>query len=180
MGTAGESACKPAFGSSWGGLPVGEARFYSRTPQAKGRTQHGPCPWASCPRFSWLTVVLTHEWVGGRGCVQTCPCPSQAQPGKGVSPGPRPQLRPNGRGGAERGCLHPAAAQGTGPSGRAKRGFSTSPGWMHETSAQGWYTGKTQRDQMGREAGGGIRMGNTCKSMADSCQCDKNHYNVVK
>ena len=47
----------------------------------------------------------------------------------------------------------------------------TSPGWMRETSAQGWRTGKTQRDQMGREAGGGIGMGNTCKSMADSCQC---------
>ena len=47
----------------------------------------------------------------------------------------------------------------------------TSPGWMHETSAQGWYTGKTQRDGVGREMGGGIRMGNTCKSMADSCQC---------
>ena len=47
----------------------------------------------------------------------------------------------------------------------------TSPGWMHETSAQGWCTGKTQRDEMGREAGRGIRMGNTCKSMADSCQC---------
>ena len=48
----------------------------------------------------------------------------------------------------------------------------TSPGWMHETSAQGWCTGKTQRDGMGREAGGwGIGMGNTCKSMADSCQC---------
>ena len=43
--------------------------------------------------------------------------------------------------------------------------------WMHETRAQGWCTGKTQRDGMGREAGGGIRMGNTCKSMADSCQC---------
>ena len=43
--------------------------------------------------------------------------------------------------------------------------------WMHETSAWGWYTGKTQRDGMEREAGGGIRMGNTCKSMADSCQC---------
>ena len=42
---------------------------------------------------------------------------------------------------------------------------------MHETSAQGWYTGKTQRDGMGREAGGGIGMGNECKSMADSCQC---------
>ena len=26
----------------------------------------------------------------------------------------------------------------------------TSPGWMHETSAQGWCTGKTQRDGMGR------------------------------
>ena len=47
----------------------------------------------------------------------------------------------------------------------------TSPGWMHETSAQGWCTGKTQRDGMGREVGGGIRTGNTCKSMADSCQC---------
>ena len=46
-----------------------------------------------------------------------------------------------------------------------------SPCWMHETSAQGWCTGKTQRDGMGREAGGGIGMGNTCKSMADSCQC---------
>ena len=31
----------------------------------------------------------------------------------------------------------------------------TSPGWMHDTSAQGWYTGKTQRDGMEREAGGG-------------------------
>ena len=47
----------------------------------------------------------------------------------------------------------------------------TSPGWMHETSAQGWCTGKTQRDGMGKEAGGGIGMGNTRKSMADSCQC---------
>ena len=47
----------------------------------------------------------------------------------------------------------------------------TSPGWIHETSAQGWCTGKTQRDRMEREAGGGIGMGNTCKSMADSCQC---------
>ena len=47
----------------------------------------------------------------------------------------------------------------------------TSPGWMRETSAQGWCTGKTQRDQVEREVGGGIGMGNTCKSMADSCQC---------
>ena len=38
---------------------------------------------------------------------------------------------------------------------------------MHETSAQGWCTGKTQRDGVEREVGGGIRMGNTCKSMAD-------------
>ena len=47
----------------------------------------------------------------------------------------------------------------------------TSPGWMHETSARGWCTGKTQRDGMERDVGGGFRMGNTCKSMADSCQC---------
>ena len=47
----------------------------------------------------------------------------------------------------------------------------TSPGWMHETSAQAWCTGKTQRDRVERKVGGGIGMGNTCKSMADSCQC---------
>ena len=47
----------------------------------------------------------------------------------------------------------------------------TSPGWMHVTRAGGWCTGKTQRDRVGREAGGGIGMGNTCKSMAESCQC---------
>ena len=47
----------------------------------------------------------------------------------------------------------------------------TSPGGMHETSAQGWCTGKTQRDHVEREVGGGIGMGNTHKSMADSCQC---------
>ena len=32
-------------------------------------------------------------------------------------------------------------------------------------------TGKTQRDWVEREVGEGIGMGNTCKSMADSCQC---------
>ena len=47
----------------------------------------------------------------------------------------------------------------------------TSPGWMHETSARTWCTGKTQRDQVEREVGGGIGIGNTCKSMANSCQC---------
>ena len=43
----------------------------------------------------------------------------------------------------------------------------TSPDWMHETSA--WCTGKTQRNRVEREVGGGIGMGNTCKSMPDSC-----------
>ena len=57
----------------------------------------------------------------------------------------------------------------------------TSPSWMHETSARTWRTGKTQRDQAEREVGGGTGMGNTCKTMADSCQCmTKNHYNIVK
>ena len=48
---------------------------------------------------------------------------------------------------------------------------TTSPGWMYETSTQGWCTGKTQRDWVEREVGGGIGMGNTYKSMADSSQC---------
>ena len=47
----------------------------------------------------------------------------------------------------------------------------TSPGWMHETSTRTWCTGKTQRDLVEREVGGGIRMGNTCKPMAVSFQC---------
>ena len=47
----------------------------------------------------------------------------------------------------------------------------TSPGGMHETSARAWCTGKNQRNWVEREVGRGIGMGNTCNSMADSCQC---------
>ena len=35
----------------------------------------------------------------------------------------------------------------------------TSPGWMHETSARAWCTGKTQRDWVEREVWGGDRDG---------------------
>ena len=34
-----------------------------------------------------------------------------------------------------------------------------------------WCAGKTQRDRVEREVGGGIGMGSTCISKADSCQC---------
>ena len=34
--------------------------------------------------------------------------------------------------------------------------------------AWGWCTGTAQRDGMGREEGGGFRMGNTCIPVADS------------
>ena len=47
----------------------------------------------------------------------------------------------------------------------------TSPGGMHETNAWSWCTGKTQRNWVEREVGGGIRMRNACNSMAESCQC---------
>ena len=47
----------------------------------------------------------------------------------------------------------------------------TSQGGMHETSTRAWCTGKTQRNRVEREVGGGIGMGNTSNSMADSCQC---------
>ena len=46
-----------------------------------------------------------------------------------------------------------------------------SPGWMHETSALTWCTGKTQGERVEREVGGGIGTGNTCKPMAVSFQC---------
>jgi len=32
-----------------------------------------------------------------------------------------------------------------------------------------WCTGMTQRDDTGREEGGGVRMGNTCIPVVDSC-----------
>ena len=47
----------------------------------------------------------------------------------------------------------------------------TSPGWMYETGARTWCTGKTERDRVEREVGGGTGMGNTCKSMANAFQC---------
>ena len=56
----------------------------------------------------------------------------------------------------------------------------TSPGWMHETSVWAWCTGKTQRDGVEREVGGGIGIENTCKSMADLCQCMKNSLQYCK
>ena len=56
----------------------------------------------------------------------------------------------------------------------------TSPGWMHDTSARTWSTGKTQREWVEREVGGGIRMGNTCKSMADSFQCMTKPTTILK
>ena len=43
--------------------------------------------------------------------------------------------------------------------------------WCMIQDAQGWCTGMTPKDGMGREVGRGLRMGNTCTPMADSCQC---------
>ena len=43
-----------------------------------------------------------------------------------------------------------------------------SPGLMQDTGCLGWCTGMTQRNGMGREEGGGFRMGNTCIPVADS------------
>ena len=47
--------------------------------------------------------------------------------------------------------------------------------------AQSWSTGMTLRDGMGREVGGGFRMGNTSTPMADSYEWMyvKNHHNIV-
>ena len=50
-------------------------------------------------------------------------------------------------------------------------GFYLNPQWvgsMQDTRSWGWCTGTTQRDGMGREEGGGFRMGNTCIPVVDS------------
>jgi len=43
-----------------------------------------------------------------------------------------------------------------------------SPGSMHDTGCWGWCTGTTQSEGMGREEGGGFRMGNTGIPVVDS------------
>ena len=43
-----------------------------------------------------------------------------------------------------------------------------SPGSMQDTGSLGLCTGMTQRDGMGREEGGGFRMGNTGIPVVDS------------
>ena len=55
-----------------------------------------------------------------------------------------------------------------------------SPGWMHDTG----YLGLVHRDDPegwdGEEGGRGFKMGNTCISMADSCQCMANPIQYCK
>ena len=47
-----------------------------------------------------------------------------------------------------------------------------SPGWMHETGCSGLvHWDDPEGWGGGGEVGGGFRMGNMCKPMADSCQC---------
>ena len=45
--------------------------------------------------------------------------------------------------------------------------------------AQGPCTGMTLRDGMGREVGDRFRMGNTCRPMADSCECMAKTYTIL-
>ena len=54
------------------------------------------------------------------------------------------------------------------------------PGWMHETSAQGWCTGKTQRDGMGRDVGGGSGWGTHVNPWLIPINVCKTHYNIAK
>ena len=49
--------------------------------------------------------------------------------------------------------------------------WTASPGLMHETGCSGLVHWDDPEIGMGREVGGGFRMGNTCTPVADSCQC---------
>ena len=42
---------------------------------------------------------------------------------------------------------------------------------MHETTSRTWFSGKTWRERVVREVGGGIGMGKTCGPKAFSFQC---------
>ena len=47
----------------------------------------------------------------------------------------------------------------------------TNPGGMHETKCSGLVHWEDPEESGGEGGGRGIGMGNTCNSMADSCQC---------
>ena len=52
---------------------------------------------------------------------------------------------------------------------------------MHETGAQGWCTGMTLRDGMGREVGGGVQDGEHTYSHGwFMWMYGKNHHSIVK
>ena len=51
----------------------------------------------------------------------------------------------------------------------------TSPGWMHELSAQGWCSGKTQRNGMGRGEEGGSGWGTHVNPWLIHVSVCKNH-----
>ena len=50
-------------------------------------------------------------------------------------------------------------------------GTANEPTGMHETSARTWCSGRTWRERVEREVGGGIGMGKTCKLKDVSFQC---------
>ena len=55
-----------------------------------------------------------------------------------------------------------------------------SPGSMHDTGCLGLGTGMTQRDGMGREGGGGFRMGTHVYLWRIHFDIWQNQYNIVK
>ena len=54
-----------------------------------------------------------------------------------------------------------------------------SPGSMHDKGAWGWCTGMTQRDEMGREVGGGFRRGTRVHPWQIHVDVCQNQYNIV-
>ena len=51
---------------------------------------------------------------------------------------------------------------------------------MHNTGCLGLVHWDDQREGMGREDRGGLRIGNTCIPVADSFDIWQNQYNIVK
>ena len=52
--------------------------------------------------------------------------------------------------------------------------------WCMRQGTQGWFTGMTLRDGMGRKVGRRFRVGKTCTPMADSCQCMAKTTTILK
>ena len=93
MGTASDSACKPAFGSSWGGLAVGEGCSAQRPQRPEAESSTAPAIGQPGPDLPGLELYCPMKWQAAGvcpdipGCLPRPSCARAFPLGLGLSSG---------------------------------------------------------------------------------------------